>query len=220
MSVYILELNLLDWFAELWQFPRSASSPFPKGSDSLWRDHLGANDSPYVTYVVHDCAATKPPKGRFIQSYTGWNDEQKRPRMQDCHLKITRDWQDRFRLISDLNAYWLWRRTKKLHKGIQTFTHVWAHYGNDVHPTVSPIVPKPVWTWPLTLPPDSLLIQRTRKGPYALCLHATHSQQRHGTRTDVPWLQPATHREAVLVGWQCWNIWVDPSLSILQIHYG
>lgn len=56
---------------------------------------------------------------------------------------------------------------------------------------------------PLT---ESLLIQRTRKGPYALCPHATPLQQRHETRIDVPWLEPAAHR---------------PTASVsCQIHYG
>lgn len=67
---------------------------------------------------------------------------------------------------------------------------------------------------------ESLLIQRTREGPYALCLHATHLLQRQETRTDVPWLKPAPHRETVSVSCQCSNIRVDPSISILQIHDG
>lgn len=133
-------------------FPGQPAALFQK----RWQFVKMSPESQWFTmwHMWHGCAASKPPKGRFVQRCTGWNDEQKWPRMQDCHLKIARDWRDSFRLVSDWNTYWLGRRTKKLHEGIQTFTHFWAHYGNDIHLTVSPIVPNPVWTWPLTLPPS------------------------------------------------------------------
>lgn len=141
--------------------------------------------------------------------------------MQNCHLKIARDWQDSFRLDSDLNACWLGRRTKN---GMKAFRPLLTFGLIMVMTFMLQSVPLSLTLYgpdlshcPLA---ESLLIQRARKGPYALCLHATHLQQWHETCIDVSWLKPAAHRETASVSCWCWNIRADPSLSILQIHYG
>lgn len=80
----------------------------------------------------------------------------------------------------------------KQHTGIQNLTHSWAHYGNVVRHTVSALVrnpctgltshtapsPKPRWLW------------GPREGPYALCLHATHSRRPHETFCHHTFMSP------------------------------
>lgn len=219
-----MKLTMLDWSVSLWRCSRTVCRP-PLKEVSLRVLPLSRLFSIYniccpcwcSQYACHNLSIL----GSFTDTNMGWADVQKWLGMLDWHLKI--NWQPSpHRLISDLNTQWQ-RRGTQTHKGIQPFTHLWAHYVNAVHHTVSALVPNPVWAWPLTLLPRwSPADSEDQRGPicFVSARYAFTATTRDilSPRIYVSQLKPAPHRETVSVSCLRLNIWVYLSLSVFRGH--